>query len=313
MAGSSASDVSIPTVEVDEALSSTEQAQVEVEAALAAFAAAAPVPPPPPSEDGEGVASILIPKIGVDWIVVEGVSVPDLRKGPGHYPGTPMPGQPGNSAIAGHRTTYGQPFHRVDELSPGDEIYVTTLQGPFKYTVDDVIIVSPSEVSVIEDFGDNRLTLTACHPKYSARQRIIVQATLVTEAAPAPTPEELQAMIDARAVDIEADAELAAEDAQAQAEAEAAAAAEVDTGQTIDAEEAAIALTGEWIWSKVLVWGAIAIALFFAAWTLMWLGATRIWPRSAKRFIPYVVGSPIVLLALFLIFEQLALGLPAGY
>src|SRR5690606_11741340 len=91
---------------------------------------AAPLPPP---DDGEAVARIVIPSIGVDEIVVEGVSRSDLKKGPGHYPQSPMPGQPGNSAIAGHRTTYGQPFHRVDELVAGDEIIVTTLQGEFRY------------------------------------------------------------------------------------------------------------------------------------------------------------------------------------
>ena len=73
--------------------------------------------------------SVVIPAINVDQITVEGVSVEDLRKGPGHYPSTPNPGQAGNSAIAGHRTTYGAPFHRVDELQPGDEI-ITSLEFP---------------------------------------------------------------------------------------------------------------------------------------------------------------------------------------
>ena len=85
----------------------------------------------------------MIPKIGVDKIVVEGVGRNDLRKGPGHYPDTPMPGQPGNAAIAGHRTTYGAPFNRIDELEPGDEILVTTLQGPFTYEVTGTEIVTP--------------------------------------------------------------------------------------------------------------------------------------------------------------------------
>jgi len=130
------------------------------------------------------------------------VSVEDLRKGPGRYRTTSMPGQPGNSSIAGHRTTYGAPFHRVDELVPGDEIQVQTLQGLFTYVVmahdqpDGSIrgyhIVDPSETDVLNDFGDNRLTLTACHPKYSAAQRIIVTAELIGEpAAYIPRPEDL--------------------------------------------------------------------------------------------------------------------------
>jgi sortase A len=141
--------------------------------------AIAPVP------EGEPTATIRIPKIGVDKTVVEGVGVADLKKGPGHYPETPLPGQKGNAAIAGHRTTYGAPFNRVDELNPGDEIFVTTVQGEFRYVVKDTegdgdghLIVTPSQVEVLEDKGDNRLTLTACHPKLSARQRIVVVAEL---------------------------------------------------------------------------------------------------------------------------------------
>ena len=141
----------------------------------------APSPPPArpiePTVPGDPMALIVIPKIGVDNIVVEGVSLSNLKKGPGHYPDSPVPGQKGNAAIAGHRTTYGAPFNRLDELTPGDEILVTTVQGRFRYIVSDEDgdgngnqIVLPSQVEVLQDFGDNRLTLTACHPKYSARQ-----------------------------------------------------------------------------------------------------------------------------------------------
>jgi sortase A len=156
----------------------------------------ATVGPIDPAPLGEPTAHIRIPDIGVDWKVVEGVGVPELKKGPGHYPESPLPGQEGNAAIAGHRTTYGAPFNRVDELEPGDEIFVQTLQGEFRYLVRDTndageiledgqgdgdgeMIVSPTQIEVLEDKGDNRLTLTACHPKYSARQRIVIVAELV--------------------------------------------------------------------------------------------------------------------------------------
>jgi len=162
-------------------------------------------------DEGEPFARIVIQDINVDQITVEGVSVEDLRKGPGHYQSTPNPGQAGNAGIAGHRTTYGAPFHRVDELQPGDPIFVTTAQGTFEYLVlpfsetgsrvpyeevDDGVfvdgqgapvdglgyfIVSPSDTWVLDQGDENLLTLTACHPKYSARQRIIVQAVLVGE------------------------------------------------------------------------------------------------------------------------------------
>lgn len=150
---------------------------------------------------GDAVAKLLIPDINVSWTVVSGVGVDDLQKGPGHYPGTPMPGMPGNASIAGHRTTWGAPFNRIDELDPGDEITVQTAQGVFTYRVvpqengKGHFIVSPDRVDVLDqDFIDtpDRLTLTACHPKFSARQRIIVVAELVDEPAEfIPRPESL--------------------------------------------------------------------------------------------------------------------------
>ena len=142
---------------------------------------------------GSAIARIQIPALNVDKTVVEGVRVSDLRKGPGHYPATPMPGQAGNSAIAGHRTTYGAPFGEIDKLLPGDQIIVTTIQGEFTYEVvpqgegHGHLIVAPTAVEVLDqDFSDHpdRLTLTACHPKGSARQRIIVVGALVGEPAP---------------------------------------------------------------------------------------------------------------------------------
>jgi len=138
------------------------------------------------TEQGEAVARIRIPRIGLDEIVVEGTSVDDLRKGPGHYAWTPMPGQPGNVSIAGHRTTYGAPFGDIGNLRPGDKIFVQTVQGEFEYEVlaqsdpnRGTIIVTPDRVDLLRDLGDNRLTLTSCHPKFSSRQRIVVQAKLI--------------------------------------------------------------------------------------------------------------------------------------
>ncbi len=143
--------------------------------------------------NGEPVAQIFAPDINLDWTVVAGVDSDALTKGPGHYTSTPMPGQPGNASIAGHRTTWGAPFNRIDELDPGDEITMRTVQGTFVYRVVEQdngkghFIVTPDRVDVLDqDFVEhpNRLTLTACHPKFSAAQRIIVVAELVGE----PTP-----------------------------------------------------------------------------------------------------------------------------
>ena len=141
-------------------------------------------------EAGEAIARIVIPSIDLDTIVVAGVQIDDLRKGPGHYSTTPLPGQPGNAAIAGHRTTYGAPFGRLNELNAGDAVIVETLQGRFVYRVLPgqpgmaghtlgFRIVAPTALEVLDDVGDNRLTLTTCHPKYSSKKRLIVHAALV--------------------------------------------------------------------------------------------------------------------------------------
>lgn len=140
---------------------------------------------PAPVAVGDPLVRLRIPAIGVDKTVVEGTSREALRSGPGHYLGTALPGRAGNVAIAGHRTTYGAPFRDIDQLVPGDEIVLESADGVFTYRVEAADdhgtghrIVAPEDVEVIADQGDHRLTLTACHPLYSARQRIVVTAVL---------------------------------------------------------------------------------------------------------------------------------------
>ena len=142
-----------------------------------------PLPPPPA---GDPIGIIRIPKIGLERTLVQGVTVPDLRRGPGHYPDSPMPGQLGNAAIAGHRTTYGQPFNRIDELVPGDEITIQTLNGTYRYLVTEHLIVSPRQIEVLDQTPNATLTLTTCHPKYSASQRLVVKARLDVAHSPKP-------------------------------------------------------------------------------------------------------------------------------
>ena len=142
-----------------------------------------------PAPEGGSVAVLWIPRIGLEVAVVEGVGVADLKRGPGHYPGTPLPGSAGNAAIAGHRTTYGAPFSRLDELAPGDPVLVSTRVGTARYEVAGSQVVHPSRSEVLAPMGDDRLTLTTCHPRFSAAQRLVVVARLVTPAAPpAPPP-----------------------------------------------------------------------------------------------------------------------------
>jgi sortase A len=133
------------------------------------------------ASNGQGIGRIRIPKIGASYVVVKGTSVGDLRKGPGAYPQTPLPGAPGTVAIAGHRTTYGAPFRHIDRLSSGDPITVTLPYARFTYRVQHRRIVGPDDIWVIKRVGYDRLVLTACHPLYSAAKRIVVFARLVRE------------------------------------------------------------------------------------------------------------------------------------
>jgi sortase A len=131
------------------------------------------------TEDGDAIARIRIPKIGVNYVVVKGTDPGDLRRGPGLFPETPLPGAPGTVAIAGHRTTYGAPFREVDELDRGDRVTVTVPYGRFTYRVERLRIVDPTALWVIQRVGYDRLVLTACHPLFSAAQRIVVFARLI--------------------------------------------------------------------------------------------------------------------------------------
>ena len=128
---------------------------------------------------GDSIARIEIPSIGVSEYVVEGTDVDSLRKGPGHYPDTPLPGEPGTSAIAGHRTTYGAPFRHIDEVRHGEPVIIDMPDGRFVYRVQRTKVVDDQDLSVLDRVGYQRLVLSACHPLYSAAQRIIVFARLL--------------------------------------------------------------------------------------------------------------------------------------
>jgi len=133
-------------------------------------------------ETGDSLTRIKIPALGLDTVVVEGVTPSALRAGAGHYPQTPLPCETGNVSIAGHRTTYGRPFGNMDQLKPGDTIELTTPIGGCVYQVSrDPWVVAPTEMSVIDPTAERSLTLTTCHPKGSAAQRLIVRATWVKD------------------------------------------------------------------------------------------------------------------------------------
>ena len=129
---------------------------------------------------GDPLTRIKIPAIDVNTIVVEGTGASALRAGAGHYPNTPLPGEEGNVAIAGHRTTYGKPFADLDRLKPGDEIVLETPVGTHTYKISrEPFVVANTEWSVISQTPGHTLTLTTCHPKGSAKQRLVVKAEMV--------------------------------------------------------------------------------------------------------------------------------------
>jgi sortase A len=138
---------------------------------------------------GKPLAVLDIPKIRLDnKVVVEGVGRDELRKGPGHVPSTVLPGQDGTFGVSGHRTTYGAPFYRLNELAKGDTITVVTREAIYTYTVTRTAIVRPTDTQVLDNVNgpDGKpkatITLTTCHPRYSARQRLIVFGNLTDTA-----------------------------------------------------------------------------------------------------------------------------------
>jgi sortase A len=130
------------------------------------------------SREGDPLGRISIPRIGSSFVFVKGTETADLKKGPGHYLDTALPGEHGTIGIAGHRTTYLAPFKKINDLDPGDRIELRMPYGRFSYSVVGTKIVSPADVSVLRHRGGDWLVLTACHPLYSAAKRIVVSARL---------------------------------------------------------------------------------------------------------------------------------------
>jgi len=239
----------------------------------------------PAPEPGQPIGQITIPRIGADFYMVEGVDLKYLKEGPGHFSGTPLPGQAGNAAVAGHRTTYKAPFNRIDELQPGDKITITTLQGTFTYEVlpqapttpdgppSGHRIVSPSAVEILSDKGDNRLTLMACHPKYSAAQRIVVEAKLVGNPAPTTPSAAGPDNVDQGAL----------------------------AGQGLTGGDRSARL-------PTLAWALLALALWFGAWYLAHRRLHGWW-----RVAPYLILLPFFTVALYATFENFTRLLPGAY
>ncbi|MHB1519254.1 MAG: class E sortase [Acidimicrobiales bacterium] len=241
----------------------------------ARLAAVLGAPTAPPAV-GDPVADLVIPVIGVSQVVIEGVGADQLRRGPGHYPGTPLPGQPGNASIAGHRTTYAAPFYDLNVLRPGDYLYVRTTEGLFRYSVIRSHIVAPSDVAVLDSApAMSTLTLTTCNPRYSASQRLVVVAAFSgdssTGAAVPPTAAQIES-----------------------------------ASPLLPAKSAGLGGASSSM-LPVLVWGLATVVVIIA---------TRlVWKRTPRklRWLTTVLGSAITVVGLFLCFTAISLALPASF
>ncbi|MBV8463351.1 MAG: class E sortase [Acidimicrobiales bacterium] len=232
---------------------------------------APPLPDPPL---GSAVGLIDIPKINVSMVVIEGTGTSQLQAGPGHYPGTPLPGQAGNVAIAGHRTTYLHPFYNLDLLAPGDAIVLETAQGLFLYHVISSTAVSPTDVAVVAPTPTPTLTLTTCNPRYSASQRLVVHAGLVASALAGHT---------------------------------ATAGSNAATAAVVRRQAAVVAGEPDHDWARAVLWGLAVAAVTVAAW---W-GAARL--RGGRRALVAGVGLVVWVVVVFYFFGAVAPLLPASF
>jgi len=224
---------------------------------------------------GSPVGTIDIPKIGLSMVVVEGTDEIRLQQGPGHYPGTPLPGQSGNVAIAGHRTTYLHSFCNLNELITGDPIIITTTQGQFQYGVIGSQVVSPDDVAVVAPTPTPQLTLTTCNPRFSASQRLVVHAALVSSVLVHPTVPPVTSP------------------------------PRHSHPTKTAATTAAPSRAGQW--TTAILWGVGVTPLI----TLVWVGARR--ARGGRRAFVLVVGVLAWLVVVFWFFQSITPLLPSMY
>jgi sortase A len=227
---------------------------------------------------GSPVGTIDIPTISVNMVVVEGTGEAQLQQGPGHYPGTPLPGEAGNVAIAGHRTTYLHPFYNLNDLNPGDSILLATTQGLFRYSVTTSESVSPNDVSVVDATSTPELTLTTCNPRYSASQRLVVHASLVASILTHPTTKTSPTTPTTP-----------------------------KSGSGSTGKDAGPDANPPRSWTAAILWGVLVAALI----TAVWIGARR--TRRGTRALVLVGGLAVWLVVVFAFFQSLAPLLPASY
>lgn len=290
---------------------------------------------------GDGLFRMKIPRIGIDYNVVAGVTAKDLTKGPGHFPDTNLPGQLGNAAVAGHRTGHGGPFIDLDKLSPGDEIQVFTRLGDaYAYIVTDVLVVNPTDYQVVSSSDPNvaTLTLITCTPKYTSKQRLVVHATLDTSrGSPVGAPLIFYGQDEPIPVDPVLPADDSTDPVVATSPVEATTAGTADTaGTTVapaspttsttapavivsnstdDGGTAANPFAGEdaftqgWFddsdaWLHVIGWGALLALVAYASF--------RVAKRFRHLYLAFVVGFVPMVVVLYFFYENVNRLLPAA-
>jgi sortase A len=264
-----------------------------------------PVPPP-----GGALDHLVIPAIGVSRYVVQGVDEADLQMGPGHYPGTPLPGQAGNVGIAGHRTTFGAPFFRLNEVTRGDLVLLTDTSGTtWVYRVEHQWVVAPTDTAVLNPTHGAVLTLTTCNPRFEATSRLVVRASLL-EGIPrgSKVPTGSAAVASSKqttgAAPVAAPVTLpAAPTAQPAGSASGEGSPTVGPASSVAAESSS---GGGWAWLATIGFGVLAL--------LGWV-ATRVFAARLHRFSKFLVlaaGALVCLVPLWFAFENLVDLLPAN-
>jgi sortase A len=166
------------TIVTTTTIATTTTAATTIATTAATLPQPAPAPDPNATEPELQLGTIAIPKIGMLQNLYEGVSLGSLDRGPGHWPGTAMPGQLGNVVVGGHRVSHARPFRHLEQLVPGDQILMTTNGVQYVYDVTSTQIVTPNDTWIINQTPDHTATLFACHPPGSTRERIVVFAKL---------------------------------------------------------------------------------------------------------------------------------------
>jgi len=254
--------------------------------------------------EGDPVATIEIPRIGLHQVVVSGVSASDLRLGPGHFRDTPEPGQQGNVAIAGHRTTYGGPFGDLDRVTAGDQIVLTTLtKQRYVYVVTATSEVVPSDVSVLDKSSESLLTLVTCTPKLTAAKRLIVRGKLDAASSAPVTP-----AVVAPTTTVSSVTSVASPGSSGAAASTVAGATTTAPPEALPGEEPAskAGLVGGWnsdrgAWVQLILWGLACGAVAVGGWLVS---------RRTDRWIGAMVGLLPFVVTLWFFFENISRLLP---